>query len=158
MRRRWPLTLALIALALLFVVPSGAAYYTDWLWFRELGYERVFLRTLNAQARVFVVTLATVFIFLFINFLVARAALRRPQIVVTPGRERPAMPLAGRQLTGFALPGAAVLALVFAISSANNWLDWLTFFNAGSFGIRDPLLGHDLSFYIFRLPIWQSIR
>ena len=158
MRRRWPITLALIALALLFVVPSAAAYYTDWLWFQELGYERVFLRSLNAQAFVFVATFAAVFVVLFANFSVARLALRRPQIVVGPGRDRLPIAMPTRQLTGLAVPAAAVLALLFGISGASNWLAWLNFFNAVPFGTRDPLLGHDVAFYVFRLPIWQSIR
>src|SRR6478736_6185553 len=113
MRRRWLLVSLIIAVALLLVVPSAASYYTDWLWFREIGYERVFLRTLNAQALVFAATLAVVFILLFVNFAVARVALRRPQIVVGTGRERPTVPLQARQLTGLALPAAAVLALAF---------------------------------------------
>ena len=33
-------------------VPSAAKFYTDWLWFKELGYESVFLRSLSAQALV----------------------------------------------------------------------------------------------------------
>ena len=41
--------LILLLFVLLLVVPSAVEYYTDWLWFRELGYEGVFLRTLNAQ-------------------------------------------------------------------------------------------------------------
>jgi hypothetical protein len=34
-----------IVVGLLFVVPSAVGYYTDWLWFRELGYDSVFLRS-----------------------------------------------------------------------------------------------------------------
>ena len=55
MRLRGLPGLFLIVSILLFVVPSAATFYTDWLWFVELGYEGVFLRTLNAQALVFVV-------------------------------------------------------------------------------------------------------
>ena len=48
MPRRWLLGLGALLVALLLVVPSAAGYYTDWLWYRELGYEHVFLRSLNA--------------------------------------------------------------------------------------------------------------
>ena len=32
---------------------------------------------------------------------------------------------------------------------------WLSFFNATSFGQTDPLFGRDVSFYVFRLPVWR---
>jgi uncharacterized membrane protein (UPF0182 family) len=32
------------------------------------------------------------------------------------------------------------------------------FFNATSFGQTDPLFGRDISFYVFRLPVWQSLQ
>jgi len=158
MRRRWPLTLGLVAVALLFLVPSSAGYYTDWLWFRDLGYEGVFLRTLNAQALAFAATFAAVFVFLYVNLVFARQALRRPQIMFSTGRGGPSLPIQSRQLTNLALPAAAVLALLFGLSGANNWLDWLNFFNAVPFGSSDPLLHLDASFYVFRLPVWQSMR
>jgi uncharacterized membrane protein (UPF0182 family) len=47
---------------------------------------------------------------------------------------------------------------MFALSQASNWLQWLSFFNGVPFGERDPLFGRDVSFYVFRLPVWQSIR
>jgi len=155
--RRW-LVPGLLALALLFVVPSAAQYYTDWLWFRELGYERVFLRTLNAQGSVFVATFAAVFVFLFINLSIARRAVRRPQIVVGTGHDGRPISLQTGQLIGWVIPASAFLALLFGLSSASNWLEWLSFFNGVPFGDRDPVFGRDVSFYVYRLPIWQSIR
>ena len=157
MNRRW-LILGFLALVLIFVVPSVAQYYTDWLWFRELGYERVFLRTLNAQGGVFLATFAAVFGFLFINLRIARRALRRPQIVVGTGTDGRPIALQTGQLMGWITPAAAFLALLFAISAASDWLDWLSFFNRVPFGDRDPLFNRDVSFYVFRLPVWQSIR
>jgi uncharacterized membrane protein (UPF0182 family) len=157
MNRRW-LILGFLALVLMFVVPSVAQYYTDWLWFRELGYERVFLRTLNAQGAVFLATFAAVFGFLLINLRIARRALRRPQIVVGTGTDGRPIALQTGQLMGWVTPAAAFLALLFAVSAASDWLDWLSFFNRVPFGDRDPLFNRDVSFYIFRLPVWQSIR
>jgi uncharacterized membrane protein (UPF0182 family) len=156
--RRWVLVLALLALGLLFVVPSAAIYYTDWLWYRELGYEQVFVRGLNAQGTVFAATFAAVFLFLSINFRIARGALRRPHIVVGTSHDGRPLTFQGGQITGWMRPAATVLALMFGLSAGSNWLSWLTFFNAVPFGDRDPIFGRDVSFYVFRLPVWESIR
>ena len=72
MRRPSFFSVLLFVVALLFVVPSAVRYYTDWLWFKELGYESIFLRTLNAQTFVFAGTFAVAFLFLYFN-LQARA-------------------------------------------------------------------------------------
>ena len=158
MRRRGFIALAVLAVGLLFVVPSVVEYYTDWLWFRELGFEQVFLRTLNAQATVFGATFVAVFAFLGLNLRIARGALRRPHIVIARAHDGRPITLQGDQLTVWMLPVAAVLSLLFGLSAASNWLSWLNFFNAVPFGDRDPLFGRDVAFYVFRLPVWQSIR
>ena len=158
LRRRWLPAVGLLALVLLFVVPSAAVYYTDWLWYRELGYEGLFLRALNAQGAVFIATFVLVYLFVYLNFRIARTALRRPLIVFGPGRDGRPLSVQTGQITGWTRPAAAILALMFAISGAANWLEWLSFFNAVPFGDRDPLFGRDIGFYVFRLPIWQSIR
>ena len=73
----------LLVIGLLFVVPSAVGFYTDWLWFRELGYEGVFLRSLNAQFAVFGATFFAVFVFLYFNIRLAaramHAAAHRPR-------------------------------------------------------------------------------
>jgi uncharacterized membrane protein (UPF0182 family) len=158
MRRRGLVALVVFAVGLLFVVPSSAGYYTDWLWFRELGYEHVFLRTLNAQALVFSTSFALIFLFFYLNFQVARRSLKRPQIVLgTSSTGRPIV-VQGLSLSRLALPISLVVALILAISSANDWLSWLSFFNAVPFGDRDPLFNRDVAFYVFRLPVLQLLQ
>jgi uncharacterized membrane protein (UPF0182 family) len=156
--RRWLFGLGLLLLALLLVVPSAAVYYTDWLWYRELGYEQVFLRSLNAQSMVFAVTFVAVFLFLFTNFRIARAAGRRPLFVPPNARGVQPLPFDPGPIAVWAKPASVILALIVGLSNASNWLGWLSFFNGETFGERDPLFGRDISFYVFRLPIWQAIR
>jgi uncharacterized membrane protein (UPF0182 family) len=158
LKRRWGLVFGFIAFTLLLVVPSAAGYYTDWLWYRELGYEHVFLKSLNAQGTVFLATFVAVFAFLLVNLRLAQGALRRPPVVVGHTRDGRPLTIQSSDIVGWARPGAMIVALMFGLSGASNWLAWLSFFNAVPFGDRDPLFGRDVAFYVFRLPIWQSIR
>ena len=51
MALRFPRLALLLAALLVFTgIPSFAEFYTDWLWYQELGYEQVFLKSLSAQA------------------------------------------------------------------------------------------------------------
>src|SRR6185369_3757434 len=61
-------------------------------------------------------------------------------------------------LGGLVLPAALAIALILAFSAANNWLGWLSYFNAVPFGDRDPLFGRDVAFYVFKLPVLESLR
>jgi len=158
MRLRALPSLFLLAVVLLFVLPSAVAYYTDWLWFVEVGYQSVFLRTLNAQTVVFAATFAAVFLFLFLNLHLARRTLNRPHIVLGVGADGRPIALEGRRLAGLALWVSIGLATVLAWSAADSWLMWLSFFNAVPFGTTDPLFGRDVAFYVFRLPVWQTLR
>ena len=151
--------LTLLALVLLFVVPSAVGFYTDWLWFRELRYEGIFLRTINAQSVVFATTFFAVFAFIYGNLSFARGrADARPRVTLGTGPDGRPISIDGRQVAGFAVPVALAIALLLAIAGASNWLMWLSFFHATPFGQTDPLFGREVSFYVFKLPAYQAVR
>ncbi len=137
MRSRGLTGLIVLAVILLFAVPSFSIYYTDWLWFHELGYPDIFVKSLKTQGVVFIATFLIAYGFIYGNALIAR---------FPPNEQR------------LARAAALVLSVMLAVSSASNWMMWISFFKAVPFGIRDPLLGHDVSFYVFRLPVFDAIR
>jgi hypothetical protein len=158
MRRIGLSWLIVLAVVLLFVVPSAVEYYTDWLWFRELGFEGVFLRTINTQVIVFAATFVSVFVVLAFNLGLARRTFTRPQIVLGTGVDGRAIALEGKRLARIANWVSAGVALILAWSASDDWLDWLSFFKGGPFGQTDPLFHRDVAFYVFRLPIWQTLQ
>jgi uncharacterized membrane protein (UPF0182 family) len=137
MRSRGLTGLIVLAVILLFAIPSFSIYYTDWLWFQELGYPDVFVKSLNTQGVVFIATFLIAYTFIYGNALVARFG---------PSERR------------LARGAALILSAMLAVSSASNWMMWISFFKAVPFGVTDPLLGRDVSFYVFRLPVFDAIR
>lgn len=155
--RRLP-TLLILGVALLFLAPSSVQYYTDWLWFRELGYEGVFVRTLNAQLTAFAATFGAVFLYLFANLSVARGTIGRPRITIGTGAGGRPIVLDTGALSRLALPLSALVAMAFGLAGAHNWMTWLNFGNGVPFGETDPLFGRDIAFYVFRLPAWSMLQ
>lgn len=50
------------------------------------------------------------------------------------------------------------LSLGMGLVISNHWATVLANLHATPFGQTDPLFGHDIGFYIFRLPIWELLR
>ncbi|MBI2185743.1 MAG: UPF0182 family protein [Acidobacteria bacterium] len=151
--------LVLAALALLFFGgPSLVRFYTDWLWFGEVGYQQVFLTMLRAQAMLFTITFAVAAVWLTFNFRLALAAIGDIRPVFTT-REGIEVPLPGRaQLRTLASGVAMLLAIFIALYASSRWETWLTWSYAQPFGTADPILGRDASFYVFSLPFLQLVR
>ena len=55
------LIFVLIALLVLIVLPAFAQIYTEWLWFGEVGYQSVFLKSLTTRGLVGVGVFAIAF-------------------------------------------------------------------------------------------------
>ena len=47
---RMPIVVAGVLLFL--VVPSFAGFYTDWIWFKQVGFDQLFIRTLSSKLTV----------------------------------------------------------------------------------------------------------
>ena len=155
-----PVRLLLFAvLALVFFAgPALVGFYTDWLWFGEVGYQQVFLTMLSAQATLFVIAFVIAAAWLAANLRIALATVGDLRPVFTT-REGIEVPLPDRdQLSMIATAVAAVLAGIIALFASSQWETWLAWRNAVPFGEADPVLGRDVAFYVFSLPFYQFMR
>jgi hypothetical protein len=151
------IVLALIGLVV-FVAPWLVTLYTDWLWFREVGYEQVFLRILSARATlggvVFLVALAV----LYLNLRLAQRALKRRQVTLFTAQGPRTIAVDLSRIKPLLYGGATVVAALLALYAAARWDVWLMARYAVPFGVSDPILGRDVSFYVFRLPFLQFVQ
>lgn len=144
--------------ALVLVVPPLAAVYTDWLWFVEVGHQQVFVATLSARFLLGGAVLLVAFAVFYANVRIAQGALRERTFTVfgTQGARTIAFDM-GRLRPLFYL-GAALAAALIALSASGKWDIWLMARNAVQFGSSDPILGFDVSFYLFQLPFLQFVQ
>lgn len=159
--QRWMLYV-LIAGVVVFVVCLGGAarLYTEWLWFHSLGYNQVFVKILLSDIGLRVAVGLAFFAFLFINLLLARrVVLEQGRITLQEGNViqiNPDIPwqslLSKKVLTLLFFALSAVLAYLFTLSVAGDWVLLQKFLNPTSFGIADPIFGRDVGFYVFTLP------
>ena len=163
-RPRRPLVIAiLVVLALFFVLPTLTTRLADWLWFREIGFERVFLTKIAAQWAIGGAAWAIAFAVLYGN---ARYALQG----FDPTREPPHDYLGGfgaiepavraaieRGAKVLALPWTALLALFVALGMASQWNTVLQAIHRTSFGRVDAVFGRDVGYYVFVLPAIELV-
>jgi len=149
------LPLLLTVLVIFLTVPSIVEFYTDWLWFGELGYQHVFVRVLTTRSWIVCVAFIVIFAFLLGNLLLAfRVLTRRELVVVTPDGPRVVV-LDPHRLRSVVYGLAALGALILGLYAGSQWDTWLFYWNAVPFGQRDPVLGHDIAFYVFQLPLYE---
>jgi uncharacterized membrane protein (UPF0182 family) len=149
---------ALLAVVVLAGAGQAVPLYTDWLWFKEVGFTQVFTTRLTLASWLFLGLGATVFIFLFANLsLAARTA--PPDVyweledqLGLPGRAI-LEPMVRRLL----LPVVSVIAFFSGARASAAWETVLVYVNATPFGRVDPLFGRDLGFYVFELPFWRLL-
>jgi len=154
--RRIPVLVVLVFL--ITGIPATAEFYTDWLWFKELGYEQVFLRSLTAKSIVTVVSGVIVFALLAGNLLLALRSLRpRPFMIATPQGPQTIM-MDPSTIRPLAMGIVGLVALLTAIYAGGRWETWLYFLNATPFGKVDPILGRDIGFYVFTLPFLEMLQ
>jgi uncharacterized membrane protein (UPF0182 family) len=144
--------------AVFFVVPNLVMLYTDWLWFGEVGYQDVFLRTLTTRATLALIVFVLAFAVLYGNVRLAQTALRRRQFTIMTPQGPHTIAVAPKRIKSLLYGAAAVAAFLLAVYASSRWDLWLMASHAVAFDASDPILGRDASFYLFRLPFLQFVQ
>src|SRR6266566_1582519 len=138
--------------------PSLLRFYTDWLWFGEVGYQQVFTTIVRSEASLFTFVFVISVIWLVFNLRLGLGSVGegRPIFTTQQGME---VALPGRQqLRMIASAIAMVLAGLIGLYASSQWETWVTWQKAVPFGQQDPILGRDVSFYLFTIPFLQLIK
>jgi uncharacterized membrane protein (UPF0182 family) len=158
-RNRSPLVITaaiLVALGALLVYFSG--YYVDWLWFNSVDFTSVWTTVLTTKIELFLIVgiLTSLTISLNIYLAYKRRPLYVPTSIEVSGLER--LRAQVEPIRRWVFLGIVLALTYFAGTSGMVfWREWLLFKNSTDFGVKDPQFGMDISFFAFRLPMWQAI-
>src|SRR4051812_41863413 len=147
-----------LGVVLFVLLPSFATLYTDWLWFLEVGHEQVFMRTLNSRLELGAAAFAMVFAVLYVNIRFAQRDLRMREFTVFGPQGPRTIAVDMRSLRPLFYAGAGIVAFFVALYASGRWDTWLMARNAVPFGKVDPVLGYDISFYLFQLPLYHFLH
>jgi uncharacterized protein len=156
--RGWLIGIAVLLVVLLLSARGLARVFTDYLWFKEVGFSHTWRALIEAKLFPALIFAVVFFVLLFVNLIVADrlAPLARstgPEDEIIERYRSIVDPYAGR--IRFAV--AFFFAIVMGSGVASEWRDWILFSNATKFGVKDPQFHRDIGFYVFKLPFLQFI-
>ena len=149
----------LLALAVLAVVANFlfTDFIVDVLWYRSLGYARLFFLKIGYKYLVLGVMTSFFFLLIFLNFWFASRYLG-----ATMGHKEEKLKRMIRAFRSGSMkvytPLSLLLAIPLALPLYEQWENALLFFFAPDTGVSDSLFNLDVSFYLFALPILTLLQ
>lgn len=152
-----------IVIVLLIFIKAISDFYTDWLWFKSLGFQRVFLTIIISDFGLRGAVGLVFFLLLFLNLMLTRQQLIRISQKATVVKEGGVLTLQNMPLSHFLTPRillvafialSLVMSFIFSFSVVGDWVTLQKFLHPTSFGINDPVFNLDVSFYVFQLPFY----
>jgi uncharacterized membrane protein (UPF0182 family) len=139
-------------LALLFLLINSftgiVKFATDYLWFKEVGYTETFLTKIKAQAVIGVpiFIILTILLYIFIKRLKKKYD-EESEIINVNKKVNLVIKL---------ISGGASLFLTLNITSS-MWFQILQYINSVDFGTKDPVFNNEVSFYVFKMPLINTV-
>lgn len=145
-------TLVLSVLLIIIFLDKIADFIVNVQWFSEVGYLKIYFTKLIATLKLMI----PIFIIFYFGIWLYYRSLRKNILKMRKVIE---VDTTGKKLEKKIFLWANFL-ISFILSygiSANYWYRILQFSNSTDFGVKDPLFGIDVSFYVFRLPLIESL-
>ena len=148
--------IAAVGLLVLFLLLTFLkSIYTDLLWYGSLDLRSVYVKVLVTRVVLFIVGAAVVAVGLAVSLYFANRQSKGPPVVpVSPE----ALAFLKRLVFWGSIAVVLILSVVFGAFLASHWETFLRFANSVPFGETDPVFGKDISFYMFKLPLYQFVQ
>jgi len=155
--------LIIAAAAAFILLVSGReliSFIVDWQFFREVGFEAVFTRTVEAKLLIGLIFSLITFATIYLNLFVAGKH-KLPLGMANPLWE--SIPQLqhfdlSRMLRGISLLVALFASLLAFPIGAQYWEQALLFLNSAPAGLADPIFGRDISFFLFQYPFLDGMN
>ncbi|WP_067778512.1 UPF0182 family protein [Actinomyces vulturis] len=155
-----PLSLTVTIVSVVTVLLTVVArFWTQVLWFSQLGFQRVLFTSWGAQVAIGLVGMLVMSVCLWAAITVAYR--NRPLMVQLDPAFRNLAPYRA-MLTPWIKPISIGIPVIISFLVTQSmlipsWQEILLALNAHSFGVKDPQFGLDVSFYVFILPILTTV-
>ena len=143
LRARGRATVFLVVVGIPLLLASVAAhFFTDFLWFSEMGQLSVLGHTVEAKAELYILAGGTAAVVIGANL---ATAVSRANVAWTRG----------------ATVGVASVSVVagsyFASAASGHWQTYVLWRHRQTFGVTDPLHGKDVGYFVFTLPFERAV-
>jgi len=149
----------LVLFGLFLVLHNFVPVYTDWLWFREVGYRQVFFTEVISKSLLYFAAAVIFFTIFFTSVTITLNstpdAFWSQLVQRLGGSQKPALPSLLRRIAFFV---ALILCLWAGRSASDEWNDWLLFTHSVPFHRLDPVYHKDIGFYVFQLPFLSYLQ
>lgn len=160
-RRRLRGIVVAIVVFLLFAGFALARFYTDVLWFQEVGLTSILWKSLSSQALLGAAGGLILALLVYLNLVLAArlAPPYRPRLEVA-GKPDPMeryREVIAPYLKWIRLGVALFIGLLLGIGAGSGWQTFLLWTNRVDFGVADEQFGRDVGFYVFELPFFSLV-
>lgn len=141
----------IILFLLLFSFSTIVNFIADYKWFKELGYDKVFLTKLMTQLKLGIPFFLIITIGVYIYLMIIKKSYYKRVHSNT-------VSLSDKRLNKIAVVISIVVAFMTGVTAVgNSWFEILAFMNSTDFNVADPIFNKDIAFYIFKLPIFKQV-
>ncbi|WP_169911736.1 UPF0182 family protein, partial [Clostridium oryzae] len=153
MKKLYSIITGIVILALIIIFFDRVVnFFVNIQWFKEMGYVPVYftrvLATIKIMIPIFI--LCFVFIELYYRSIVNSIIKVKQHIEIDKIKKK----LYGRI---FILINVLISLLLSYIISSKYWYRILQMTNSSNFNTKDPIFGIDISFFMFKLPLVESL-
>ena len=150
-------------IGLIFIVLLMASqilsFYIDWLFFEETKYGNVFLKVFSTKVYTGLLFGIVSFLFVLVNVLLV-TRVRFPSLKIAFNSQMGValnLDALDRLSKPFSILIAAAIGIFSGMWGSSLWMQALVFINAMETGTKDPILNKDVGFYLFKLPLYESL-
>ncbi|MDR2748533.1 MAG: UPF0182 family protein [Bifidobacteriaceae bacterium] len=148
----WAISI-LTVLAVIFILCSS--FYTDILWYSQVGFLQVLFTQIGLAGGSFLVAFifASVIVYISAEFSYSM----KPDVQITNPASKSIRAVIEKYRRRIFLVVSVFIGLICGISVIPHWSELLLGLNSTPFGKTDPQFGLDISFYVFQLPALQVV-
>lgn len=142
----------IMIILILLVLASSINILVDYQWFKELGYLSIYFKRVVATLKLMIPVFIIIFTAITVYYISLKPSIMKMRKVIERNRAKEK-----KIFKVFLIINALVSMFFSYIFASNYWYRILEFTNSTDFNLSDPIFNKDISFYVFKLPLIQSL-